>query len=116
MADMTLYFNPSCSKARGARELLEARDVDFEVIEYLRTPPTRAQLIGIITMLAGEPAELVRKDANFEALGLSADDYVTPDQVADILVAHPELMQRPVAVKDGRAVIGRPSELVVELL
>ena len=69
-----------------------------------------------MTMLDDEPAELVRKDKNFTALGLSADDYVTPDAVADMLVEHPELMQRPIAIKDGRAVIGRPSERVLELL
>ncbi len=69
-----------------------------------------------MSMLDTEPAELVRKDKNFAAMGLNADDYVTVDAVADLLVEHPVLMQRPIAIKDGRAIIGRPSELVLELL
>ena len=90
--------------------------MDFEAIEYLESPLDRSQLIEILGMLDSEPAELVRKDKNFAGLGLDASDYETPDAVADLLVKHPLLMQRPIAVKDGKAIIGRPSELVLELL
>lgn len=67
-------------------------------------------------MLETDAAELVRKDKKFAELGLDAADYVTVDAVADLLVEHPILMQRPIAIKDGKAVIGRPSELVLDLL
>ena len=63
-----------------------------------------------------EPAELVRKDKKFKELGLNADAYVTRAAVVDLLLEHPALMQRPVIVRDGRAVIARPSEKVLELL
>ncbi|MDE0371059.1 MAG: hypothetical protein OXI73_00725 [Rhodospirillales bacterium] len=62
------------------------------------------------------PAALVRKDKHFKDLGLDAKDYTTVDAVVKLLAEHPRLMQRPIAVRGGRAVIGRPSEKVEELL
>jgi arsenate reductase len=113
---MVIYFNPSCSRARGAREILEARDdVDLEVIEYLKRPPTREELERILDAIPDPPAELVRKDKRFEELGLSADDYATREQVVELLLAHPELMQRPVVFRGAQARICRPSEKVLEL-
>jgi arsenate reductase (glutaredoxin) len=112
---MVIYFNPSCSRARGAREILEGRDdVDLEVIEYLKKPPTRADLERIVDAIPDPPAELVRKDKRFEELGLSAGDYVTREQVVELLLAHPELMQRPIVFRGSRALICRPSEKVLE--
>ncbi len=62
------------------------------------------------------PANLVRKDKHFKDLGLNPADFTTPDAVVKLLVEHPRLMQRPIAVCGGRAVLGRPSQKVVELL
>ena len=67
-------------------------------------------------MLPNPPADLVRKDKNFEALGLNANDYVTREAVIDLLVQHPVLMQRPIIVRGQKAVLARPSEKVLELL
>jgi arsenate reductase len=59
---------------------------------------------------------MVRNDKNFKELGLAKDDYVTAESVVDLLMDHPVLMQRPILVRGGRAVIGRPSETILELL
>ena len=67
-------------------------------------------------MLPNEPGELVRKDKRFKDLGLNADDYTSKQQVVDILLEHPALMERPVIIKGKKAVIARPSEKVEELL
>jgi len=67
-------------------------------------------------MLPDPPAELVRKDDRFKALGLKASDYQTEDEVIDLLLEHPDVMQRPIIIRGERAVIGRPSEKVLELL
>jgi arsenate reductase len=67
-------------------------------------------------MLPNPPADLVRKDKNFEALSLNANDYVTREAVIDLLLQHPVLMQRPIIVKGQKAVLARPSEKVLELL
>ena len=116
MSQITLYHNPNCSKSRGAKEILEARGADFEVVEYLKTPLTTAALSALLEVLGGDPAELVRKDSHFRELGLNADDYRSVEAVAALLAEHPRLMQRPVAVLGDRAVIARPSELIEALL
>ncbi len=68
-----------------------------------------------LTLLGGPPGDLVRKDKRFQALGLDAKDCVTREQVIAVLLAHPELMERPVVIRGDRAVIARPSERVLEL-
>jgi arsenate reductase len=116
MSEVTIYHNPVCGKSRGALDILKERGVDPDVVEYLQTPPDHATLARILDRLAGPPGELVRKDKRFRELGLDAASYVSREQVIALLVAHPELMERPVVIRDGRAVIARPSERVLELL
>jgi arsenate reductase len=116
MDRFVVYHNPVCGKSRGALDILRERDVACDVIEYLKTPPDRATLARFLDLLAGPPADLVRKDKRFKELGLDPKDYVTREQVIDVLLAHPELMERPVVIHAGRAVIARPSERVLELL
>ncbi|MFN8102928.1 MAG: arsenate reductase family protein [Acidimicrobiia bacterium] len=116
MASITVFHNPNCSKSRGACSILGERGVEFDSVQYLKTPPTRDEIVALIGILDDPPAALVRKDPYFRELGLDAADYETVDAVADLLAEHPRLMERPVIVKDGRAVIGRPPERVLELL
>ena len=116
MDRIVLYHNPACSKSRGALEILRERDADFEIVEYLKAPPGEADLRRILGFIDDAPAELVRKDTNFRALGLSAADYATEDAVVGLLLDHPKLMQRPLAMRGERAVIARPSEKIEELL
>ena len=97
-------------------ELLRARDVEFDIIEYLKKPPTRETLEKIIDMLDGPVADLVRKDKRFKELGLSADDYVEKKAVVALLLKHPELMQRPIVIRGQRAIIARPPEKLAALL
>jgi arsenate reductase len=113
---MTVYHNPSCSKSRGALEILREQGTDVEVIEYLREPPTRAVLERILGAISDPPEALVRKDKRFKELGLDASDYTTKAAVVDLLLEHPELMERPVVFRGDRAVIARPSERVSELM
>lgn len=116
MDRIVLYHNPACSKSRGALEILREREADFEIVEYLKAPLDEADLRRILGLIDDAPAELVRKDANFRELGLSATDYATEDAVVGLLLEHPQLMQRPVAIRGERALIARPSEKVESLL
>ena len=116
MADVTIYHNPVCSKSRGAIDILRERGAEHQVIEYLKTPPDRATLQRILDLLGGPPADLVRKDTRFRELGLDPRAYATKEQVIALLLEHPELMERPVVIRGGRAVIARPSERVLDLL
>lgn len=116
MTKPRLYHNPNCSKSRGALEILTGRNVEIDVIEYLKTPLDEAALREIIDLIQDPPAELVRKDNHFKELGLNESDYTTTGAVVSLLAEHPKLMQRPIFIKDGHAVIGRPSERVEDLL
>ncbi|HYR78619.1 MAG TPA: ArsC/Spx/MgsR family protein [Candidatus Dormibacteraeota bacterium] len=97
-------------------ELLRGRDVEFDIIEYLKNPPTRETLEKIIDMLDGPVADLVRKDKRFKELGLTADDYVEKKTVVALLLKYPELMQRPIVIRGKRAIIARPPEKLATLL
>jgi arsenate reductase len=117
MTAIRMYHNPACGKSRGALDILEGRDdVELDVIRYLDEPLARADFERILDVIEEPPAELVRKDKRFKELGLAEGDYQTREQVIDVLLEHPELMQRPVVILGERALIARPSEKVNELL
>jgi arsenate reductase len=116
MSRLMLYHNPSCSKSRGAVEILHDRGIDFETIEYLSDPLERPALEQILESLPDAPSELVRRDKNFKGLGLDPEAYESSEAVVSLLLEHPNLMQRPIALLGDKAVIARPSERVLELL
>lgn len=116
MASVTIYHNPGCSKSRGALAILNDRGVDHEVVEYLEKTPSRTDLERIVALIPDAPAQLVRRDKRFRELGLDADAYQSADAVVKVLLAHPELMERPVVIRGDRAVIARPPEKLEELL
>jgi leucyl/phenylalanyl-tRNA---protein transferase len=112
-----IFHNPSCSKSRGALEILNDRGTDPDVVKYLDTPPDRATLERILDAIDDPPAALVRTDdKKFKDLGLTASDYTERDAVIALLLEHPALMQRPVVFVGEKAVIARPSERVLEIL
>jgi arsenate reductase len=98
------------------QEVLRERGVEFDVVEYLKQPLDRAGLERILDAIPDAPDALVRKDKRFAELGLRAEDHVQREAVIGLLLAHPELMQRPVVFRGGRALIARPSEKVLDLL
>jgi arsenate reductase len=117
MAEPTLFHNPRCSKSRAALALLDEAGVGYEVVEYLKAPPTRDELARLVSILEGPPAALVRTgDAAFKELGVDKASLGDAAAVVDLLAAHPGLMERPVLVVGDRAVIGRPPERIRDLL
>jgi arsenate reductase len=96
--------------------IAEELGVDAEIVLYLKTPPDAATLRGIIAELEDPVTDLVRRDSLWQKLGLTDADAATPDQVVDLLVKHKQLLQRPVVVAKGRAIIGRPKDRVRDLL
>jgi arsenate reductase (glutaredoxin) len=116
MAAVTVFHNPNCSTSRHALGEVEGAGVDADVVQYLKTPLDRAGLLDLMAKLEDPPADLVRKDGFFADQGLDAADYTSPEAVADLLVAHPRLMQRPVLVRGDRAIIGRPKDRVPAFL
>ena len=111
-----IYHNPRCSKSRQTLQLLKDNNIDPEVVEYLKAPPTREELERILDMLGLEPRELMRrKEKEYKELGL-ADPGLSRDQLIDAMIEHPRLIERPIVIKDGKATIGRPPEKVLEIL
>jgi len=116
MNDTRLYHNPRCSKSRGALELLRQRGVEAEIVAYLDTPPSADELRGLLVLLGIPPRELLRTaEAEYAQLGL-ADRGKSDDQLIAAMADHPRLIERPIFVHDGRAVLGRPPERVFDLL
>lgn len=113
---VTLYHNPRCSKSRATLELLDGNGVQPEIVEYLKTPPDRDTLSALLDMLGLEPRALMRThEAEYHGAGLD-DPALTRTQLIDAMIAHPKLIERPIVVRNGRAIIGRPPEKVLELL
>ncbi len=86
------------------------------MVEYLKDPLDEDTIRSIIAKLTDPVADMIRKDSHFKELGLDAADYTSEDEVVALILEHPKLMQRPIAVVGDRAVIGRPSERVFEVL
>jgi arsenate reductase (glutaredoxin) len=118
MPEITIYHDPNCSTSRAATEAADAMDVEVAIRRYkLKAEhPSVAELTGLLAILEDEPTALVRRDANFAKLGLTDEEVQTPGQVAEVLAAHPELIQRPVLIADGVAIIGRPKDRVAPFL
>ena len=113
---ITIYHNPRCSKSRATLALLEQNEAQADIVEYLNTPPTAGQLNDILNMLGLEPRELMRtREAEYKDAGLD-DAALTREQLIEAMVKHPKLIERPIVVKDGKAIIGRPPERVLDLL
>jgi len=118
MSDVVIFHNPNCSTSRYAIEVADDLGVEVTQRKYLLKAerPTRDEIVTLLGQLEDPPTDLVRRDAKFQQYGLTDADVATVDQVADVLAEHPELLQRPVLVKGGKAIIGRPKERVTALL
>ena len=115
-ADVTIYFNPQCSKCRLSLELLEQQGQQTEVIEYLSTPPDVATLESILDMLGMEPRELLRThekeytEAGLDNPGLSRTELI------NAMIRYPRLIERPIVIKNSKAIIGRPPQRILGIL
>jgi arsenate reductase (glutaredoxin) len=111
----TIYHNPRCRKSREALSILNDNNAEVEIIEYLKEVPTEKDLELLLNKLNLKPVDLVRKEEKVfkeKFKGMEFNDW----EWIKILVEHPELIQRPVIVRGNKAIIGRPPELVNELL
>jgi arsenate reductase len=112
---VTLYHNPRCSKSRQALNLLEEHGEEITLIKYLETPPTVAKLTELISLLGIAPIALVRQQEaqwkeKFKGKAL------TDAEIVNAMVAHPKLIERPIAIKGFKATVGRSPEKVLEIL
>ena len=110
-----IYHNNRCSKSRCGSELLEKSGKEFKVVKYLETPPTENELKDIISLLSITPIELVRKNEaiwkeNYKGKKLSDAEIISA------MATHPKLIERPIVINGNKAVIGRPTENILEII
>jgi arsenate reductase len=113
---VTIYHNPRCSKSRATLALLEEQGLVPRIVEYLKTPPTAAELKAVLKKLGLKPRDLIRDgESRYTELGLKDRD-VDDDTLIDLMVANPILIERPIVVRGNKAAIGRPPETVLKIL
>jgi arsenate reductase len=115
MADWTIFHNPRCRKSRETLQLLQDNGVEPKVVEYLKQPPSVAEIETILMKLNLNPEDIVRKGESifkekYKGMEFHGHEWVT------ILHDEPKLMERPIVIRDHKAVIGRPPENVLELI
>ena len=110
-----IYHNNRCSKSRCGIQALEDSGMEFEVVKYLEDVPTKIELTRIIKLLGITPIELVRKNEaiwkeNFKGKTLSDDEII------EAMIANPKLIERPIIINGDKAVIGRPTEKILDII
>ena len=111
-----IYHNPKCSKSRQTLELLSAKGITPTIIEYIKNPPTVEKLKEILSQLGIAPRDLMRKKEDvYKELELGILSLSDKDLI-DLMVEHPILIERPIVISNGKAVLGRPPEQVLDIL
>ena len=114
--DVVIYHNPACGTSRNALELIRHVGIEPHVIEYLKTPPSRAMVEQLVKRMCGSVRDILReKGTPYAELGLG-DPSLSDDQLLDAIEAHPILMNRPIVVSPKGLKLCRPSEVVLDLL
>ena len=116
LMSLTIYHNPNCTTSRNVLRLLRDAGLEPQVVEYLKTPPSRARMQELLAAMGMKPRDILRRSGTpYDELGLD-DPALTDDQILDALGAHPILMQRPVVVSDKGVRLCRPLERVHEIV
>jgi len=114
--NVSLYHNPRCSKSRAALKLLEERGANVTIVRYLEAPPSPKELKALVKKLGIAPRELIRtNETRYRELGLGGAG-VSDDDLIRAMAENPVLINRPIAIAGGKAVIGRPPEKVLDIL
>lgn len=111
-----IFHNPRCSKCRLTMDILDDKDVDVTVIEYLKQAPSYDELSEVLDLLGIEPRELMRKhEAPYKENDIDNPD-LTHEQLIQLMIEHPILIERPIIINGNKATIGRPPEKVLDIL
>lgn len=113
---VTIYHNPACGTSRNTLAMIRQSGEQPEVIEYLKTPPSRGKLVELIAAMGISPRELLRKKGTPYAELELGDPKWTDDQLIDFMLAHPILINRPIVVAPKGTRLCRPSEAVLDIL
>ena len=113
---VTIFQNPRCSKSRQTLSLIQEKNIDINIIEYLKTPPDISQLKQILKQLGYEPRQLMRKSEQiYKDLDLGNENKTAEDLII-AMTQNPILIERPIVLSGEKAAIGRPPESVLNIL
>ncbi len=113
---ITIYVKPTCTTCRKVLKILRETDTDFNSVNYFEEPLNKKTLANLIKQLGIPPKQLLRKnEAIYKELGLSKKD-LTDSEIIDLMIKHPDLIQRPIVVKDKEVILARPAEEIEKLL
>jgi len=116
MSNTVIHHNPACGTSRNTLAMIRASGIEPEIIEYLKTPPSRERLLELIAVMGCTARDILReKAAPYQELGLN-DLSLTEDALIDAMMQHPVLINRPIVVTAKGARLCRPSELVLSIL
>ena len=115
MADFKIYHNPRCRKSREGLRILQDNGIEPEIIDYLNDPPGFQEMDSLLKMLGKEPLDIIRKNEDvfktkFKGKSMSRDEWI------NVLISYQKLIERPIVVKGEKAVLGRPPELIRQLI
>ena len=111
-----IYHNPRCSKSRQALKLIRDEGVEPKIIEYLKVPLTKIEIRKLLRLLNLQPRELMREKEKVYINMNLGDGAATNNELIAAMISEPILIERPIIVKDDKAIIGRPPEKVLDLL
>ena len=111
---MKIYHNPRCSKSREVLKIIESKNVNFEIVYYLKKTISKSELRNILKLLNISPIDLIRKNESVYKKKFKGKD-LSNDQWLDVLCENPILIERPIVIKDNKALIGRPPKKVLNL-
>ena len=112
---MKIYHNPRCSKSRQTLNIIKEQGITPEIVLYLETPPTKAELQALIEQLNIQPSQLLRKGEKIYKEQFKGKNISEAEWIA-IMVQYPKLIERPIVVKNEKAILGRPPENVLDLI
>ncbi len=116
MNSIKIYHNPRCSKSRKTLEIIESTGAKPEIIKYLDSPPTVSEIKSVLTLLNLTPRELMRKgEAEYKNNNFS-EESLSEDELIQLMVKYPKVIERPIVLSNGKAVIGRPPESVLDII
>jgi len=116
MSDITIYQKPTCTTCRQTVQLVRDSGADFTAVNYYEQPFTKTSLKGLLKKAGLSPRDILRtKEDIYKELGL-AKKQLSDEELIDLMVQHPDLIQRPIVVKGDTAILARPAEAVKSLL
>ena len=116
MSAYKIFHNPRCSKSRQALQILQDSNCDIEIINYLETNLNASLIKDVLHKLSLKPRDILRtSEQDYKDNNLKEDNF-SDDDLIDYMIKHPKLIERPIVIKEHRAVLGRPPENVLELI